>query len=270
MSYKYIAKGDVERNYEDGVSVIDVSLHNEFSDVKELGIEFYRVSLKAGTSFEPELKSDQIAVLCFNGKEAYVSDPVASHVITAPSFYVPDFARYRYTVGAIEDIEFILCYFPMNDWDWKHYWDTHPTLPMFKTQYDGAPYDQDVKREGTKSWSILADTQLGHIMVGVVQAIGSGTDEKGHHHVHQWNYCLGNSDFDLEVEDESAPQKPGDFSFIYAGKDHKLIAKPEKEVYYVWIEYFTVEDLDIFSEFSHKNKTNAEAYEEVMRRRKEK
>ena len=38
-------------------------------------------------------------------------------------------------------------------------------------------------------------------------------------------------------------QKPGDWSFIFAGKDHKLLAKPGKEVFYVWVEYFTEEDL---------------------------
>ena len=77
----------------------------------------------------------------------------------------------------------------------------------------------------------------------MVKAIGEGTDEKGHGLLHQWNYCLGNSDFDLTVEEETEPQKPGDWSFIYAGKDHKLLAKPRKEVFYVWVEYFTDEDL---------------------------
>ena len=45
------------------------------------------------------------------------------------------------------------------------------------------------------------------------------------------------------MEEETEPQKPGDWSFIYAGKDHKLLAKPGKEVFYVWVEYFTDEDL---------------------------
>lgn len=75
--------------------------------------------------------------------------------------------------------------------------------------------------------------------MGVVRAVGEGTDEKGHPAVHQWNYCLGDSDFDITVEGETTHTKAGDFSFIPAGPDHSLIAQPGKEVFYVWYEQFT-------------------------------
>ena len=49
--------------------------------------------------------------------------------------------------------------------------------------------------------------------------------------------------FDLTVDGVTVPQKAGDWSFIKAGLDHSLLAKPGKEVFYVWVEYFTEEDL---------------------------
>lgn len=213
------------------------------SGADAVNAEFCRCSLKAGCSISPGLERDRIAVLIFNGKAGYITTPGDLHNITEPSFYIPDFERVEYTVHAVEDMEFILGIFVMNQWDQDFYkkWNLH--LPFFSRYTDGVQYDQDCKGANTKSYSILQPFQLGHISIGVVKAVGEGTDEKGHGLLHQWNYCLGNSDFELIVEGESKPQKPGDWSFIYAGKDHKLLAKPGKEVFYVWIEYFTEEDL---------------------------
>ena len=73
------------------------------------------------------------------------------------------------------------------------------------------------------------------------------TSEKGHPAVHQWNYCVGNSDFSMSVgykaenSMETVNHKAGDWSFIPAGADHDLVSEPGKEVYYVWFEHYTNE-----------------------------
>ena len=62
-------------------------------------------------------------------------------------------------------------------------------------------------------------------MVGAVRAEGEGTTEKDTPKVHQWNYCVGNSDFSLTVDDCPAVNpRTGDWSFIPAGPDHALVA----------------------------------------------
>lgn len=79
-------------------------------------------------------------------------------------------------------------------------------------------------------------------MCGVVRATGEGTTEKGHPRVEQWNYCLGDADFELKVDNEPAvPHKGGDWSYVPAGWDHALVAQPGKEVFYVWYEHYTRE-----------------------------
>ena len=73
-----------------------------------------------------------------------------------------------------------------------------------------------------------------------------------------------NSDFDLDVEGELAPQEPGDFSFIYGGKDHKLLAKKGKEVFYVWVEFYSDEDLTEYNYSSVHNESPKEAYARML------
>ncbi len=267
MSYPYNLSREKEIHYTNGVCVTKLAIHDAYPEIEESGIEFFRVNMQAGSQYQPELSSDRIALLCFDGRPAYVSGAEGCHVVEEPSFYIPEFAAYRYVVGAVDDMEFILAYFPMNEWDWNHYKNYHLHLPFFMKQTDGVPYTQSCKKGDTKSWNILSSARLGHLMVGVVRATGEGTDEKGHAYVHQWNYCLGNADFDLDVEGESCSQKAGDFSFVYAGKDHSLLAKPGKEVYYVWIEFFTEENLDIFEEYRRAYRSTAEAYAHLVEER---
>ena len=152
----------------------------------------------------------------------------------------------------------------MNDWDKKAFTHWHKHLPFFKPYTEATEYGQSCKLPGTHSWTIIQGMMLGHVTVGVVRAIGAGTDEKGHPEVHQWNYCLSGCDFSLDVEGETAEQEPGDFSFIYAGKDHKLLAKPGKEVFYVWVEYYSEDDLTVYNRASVTNRSAKEAYDEIM------
>lgn len=265
MQYKYVGKADAKKQYgANGFSMIELPLDADFPQIRKNGIRFYRCNLKAGSVVHPELKSDEIVVLLFSGKRAFITYGGNTYHVTEPSVFIPDFDKTVYTVGAAEDAEFILGVFGMNDYDKKHFLHWHKTLPFFKPYTEAVEYDQeDCKKPGTRSWALLQGEMLGHVTIGCVRAVGSGTDEKGHALVHQWNYILGNSDFTLDVEGATDEQKPGDFSFIFAGKDHKLIAKPGKEVFYFWVEFYTLEDL---TEYSKANLDNLprEKYKKVM------
>ncbi|HWS30718.1 MAG TPA: hypothetical protein VN512_11505 [Clostridia bacterium] len=265
MRYPYVCKADAEKKYnENGFSKVELPLDADFPDVKKSDIHFYRCNLKAGRVVRPELDKDRIVLLIFNGKNSYVKYGEDTFRVTEPAFFIPDFDRQAYTVGAIEDTEFIIGVFGMNEWDRSNYKKWHKHLPFFTLYTDAVQYDQACKKPGTRSWTILQGMQLGHISIGVVHAIGAGTDEKGHIQLHQWNYCLGNSDFTLDVEGNTEEQRAGDFSFIYAGKDHKLLAKPDKEVFYCWVEYYTTEDLTEYWKASIHNESVSEAYARIV------
>ena len=266
MQYQYVCKADVQKKYDaNGVSVMELPLDADFPEIQRNNIHFYRYNLKAGATVHPPLYNDSIVLLIFNGKRAFVTCGCESYHVTEPAFFIPDFDKTAYTVGAAEDVEFIMGVFGMNAYDKSHYLKWHKTLPFFKLYSDGVEYDQvDCKKPGTRSWSILQGEQLGHVTIGVVRAVGSGTDEKGHPFVHQWNYILGNADFTLDVEGDTDEQRPGDFSFIYAGRDHKLLAKPDKEVFYVWVEFYTTESLDEFWYSYVHNETSKDAYSRYL------
>jgi len=265
MQYQHVSKAQANIKYSpDGTSMVELPLDAGFPEIKSCGIKFYRCNLRAGGVIWPRLEKDAIILLVFNGKRAYVRCGDETYHVKEPAFFVPDFDKAAYTVGAVEDAEFIMGVFPMNDWDKTNFAKWHKHLPFFRQYTDAVQYDQACKKSGTRSWSILQGMQLGHVTVGVVRAVGAGTDEKGHPEVHQWNYCLGDSDFVLDVEGETDEQRPSDFSFIYGGRDHKLLAKPDKEVFYVWIEYYTTEDLTEYWYASCHNETAGEAYARIL------
>ncbi len=269
MSYPYVCYADVEKKFdENGFSIIELPLDRDFEEIQHYDIKFYRCNLKAGCVVNPKLEPEKMVLLIFNGKRAYINAGEEKFYVDEPAFFIPDFDKSAYTVGAVDDVEFIMGVFKMNDWDKSQFGHWHKHLPFFKRYTDGTQYDQSCKMPGTRSWSILQGMMLGHVTIGVVHAIGSGTDEKGHPAVHQWNYCLGNSDFDLDVEGELAPQHAGDFSFIFGGRDHKLIGKPGKEVFYVWVEYYSEDDLTEFDWSSCHNESPSEAYNRILAKRK--
>ncbi len=207
----------------------------------EGGIRNFRCSLKAGCDYRPELYGDKTVILFFGMGRGYLTDEKAAYPIEELSFYAPDFDKNPYTVHAIEDMEFVMSLVEMNEWDWEVYHASHARLPFFRPISKCSIYDQSCKGEGVSSWNVLQGRQLGRIMIGVVRSMGDGTRENGHPAVHQWNYCLGNSDFNLTVGEETIPAKAGDWSFVPAGEDHALVAEEGKEAYYVWFEHFAKE-----------------------------
>ena len=205
------------------------------------GIRNFRCSLRAGSSYSPELYKDKTVILFFGMGRGYITDEKDSHHVEELCFYAPEFDKTPYTVHAIEDMEFVMSVVEMNEWDWEVYNGSHARLPFFRTISKCSIYDQDCKGPGTDSWNVLQGRQLGRIMIGAVRSFGDGTREKGHLAVHQWNFCLGNSDFNLTVGNETVKTVAGDWSFVPAGEDHELVAEPGKEAYYVWYEHFAKE-----------------------------
>ncbi len=204
----------------------------------------YKCFLKAGCQVSPERFGDRAVLLMFGKGSGYVTDANRAYEIRELSFYFPDFDKTPYAIHAVTDMEFVMAVVQMSEADWQDYAGTHLRLPFFRSLSECVKYDQDCKGPNTTSWHVLCSKHLGHVIMGVVRATGEGTIEKGHPSVHQWNYCVGDSDFDLTVDGVTVPHRAGEWSFIPAGPDHSLVAKPGKEVFYVWFEQFTRKDRD--------------------------
>lgn len=236
--YYLVKAGDIPQAYNDSGFAMSELLAGTY----EGGIRNYKCFLKAGCEVSPNLCKEDTVLLMFGKGTGYIYSKNDMHNISELSFYAPDFDKEPYTIHAIQDMEFILSIVEMNQWDKELFEASHVRLPFFLQVSDAVKYDQDCKGPHTTSWHILSPKMLGRIMVGVVRAEGEGTTEKGHPKVHQWNYCVGNSDFSLTVDDcPAVNHRTGDWSFIPAGPDHALVAEPGKEVYYVWYEHYTRE-----------------------------
>ena len=234
----YIAqKEDLVSEYDDSGFAKKEALPGTY----EGGIRNYKCFLKAGCQVTPEMYEDKLVLFFFGKGKGYITDQKGAYSIEELCFYVPEFNKTPYTVHATGDMEFMMCVVDMNQWDWKVYNASHVRLPFFRTVSKCIKYDQDCKGPHATSWFVLTGQQLGRIMVGVVRAVGEGTTEKGHPAVEQWNYCVGDSDFELTVDGETRPHRSGEWSYVPAGLDHSLMAEPGKEVYYVWFEHFTKE-----------------------------
>lgn len=208
----------------------------------EGGIRNYKCFLKAGCEVAPETYADKTVLFFFGQGKGYVTDAEAAYNITELSFYAPNFDKCAYKIHAVEDMEYVMSIIDLNEWDKQVIAASHTYLPFFRKHSDCLRYVQDCKGPNTEARTVLSYKQLGRILVGTTRAIGEGTKEKGHPKVHQWNYCLGNSDFKMSVDHcEPVSHKAGEWSFIPAGPDHDLVADPGKEVFYVWYEHFARE-----------------------------
>lgn len=223
---------------EQGVAVI------ELFDSGVQGVKSYKYHLKEGAKVSPEQYDDKTVVFLFGKGKGYIAGTDGGFKIDGVSFYAPDFKKSQYYIYATEDLEFIMFVCDMDDYDRVRAGECRVHTPFFRTLEQCYGYDQSCKTDGTWSKSVLFGDfgRLGKITMGIVHGGGSsegGTIEKGHGEVHQWNYCIGNADFTLTVEDESVHQKAGDWSFVTAGLDHSLCAEEGKEVFYVWVEVYT-------------------------------
>lgn len=239
MKQYYLARDkDIDVKYDQDGYYITELLPGSFNG----GVRNYKCYLKAGALIKPTLYRKETVVYMFGKGCGYITDEVEAHNITELSFYLPDFDRNPFTIHAVTDVEYVMSVVEMNPYDWECYYHSHIHLPYFMKYTDGQIYDQDCKGANTTSWLIIGPGQMARILLGVVKAVGEGTNEKGHPTVDQWNYSVGNSEFNLSVDHQDPiVQQAGDFSFIPAGADHSLISEPGKEVFYVWYEHFTRE-----------------------------
>lgn len=211
------------------------------------GITSYKCFLKAGHRISPELFSDKSVIIFFGKGQGELIDCDGKHQITEVAFYVPYMEKEEYEIHAIEDMEFVLNIVEMNQSDMAAFNRWHIRLPYFRLHSECIQYIQDCKGPNTEARMILCPKWMGRVILGTTRAIGEGTVEAGHPKVHQWNYCVGASDFHMSVgykaknNMETVSQQAGDWSFIPAGADHDLVADPDKEVYYIWFEHYADE-----------------------------
>ena len=247
MQYQYVCKGSVEKTYdENGVSVQELPLGIESSESEPVGVHFYRYDLQPGAVVHPQLDKENTVVLIFNGRRAFISCETKTYHVTEPSVFIPDFDKNVYMVGAVqEEVEFLLCVVERNDYDRETYRQFHLKLPCFKKCSEAIEYDQaDCKLFGTHSYTFLQNSRLlGHLMMGMVTGVGTGTEETGHAILHQWNYALPGTEFILDVDGVSDVQREGDFSYVKPGKPHRLVSDPGKKLSYIWLETYVMEDL---------------------------
>ncbi|NLB79311.1 MAG: hypothetical protein GX796_10885 [Clostridiaceae bacterium] len=208
------------------------------------GFKAYKYSLKAGGEVSPQRYSDKAVVFIFRTGKGYIAGTDGGFGIDRLCFYAPDFDKSEYVIHAVEDMDFVMCVADMNEYDFKRAGECRVHTPFFRTVDQCYNYDQSCKTPGTWSKSVLFGDcgRLGKITIGIVRGTDSGgTIEKGHPEVHQWDFVVGDSELELNVDGEKHLQKAGDWHFIPAGYDHSLCALNGKEAYYVWVELYTSE-----------------------------
>lgn len=242
-NYYVVKAEDVEKKFDEkGFACTEL-----LPGVYDGGIKSFKCFLKAGSKVSPELYGDKGVIIMFGAGKGALKDQDGNHGITELAFYVPDFDKYAYEISAEEDMEFIFNVVEFNEWDWQGFNAWHIRLPYFRLHSECVQYIQDCKGPHTEARMILCTKWFGRVILGTTRANGEGTVEKGHPAVHQWNYCIGKSDFTMSVgykaqnNMEDVNHKAGDWSFIPAGADHDLVSEPGKEVFYVWFEHFTDE-----------------------------
>jgi len=230
------------RNYnESGIDVTEL-LPDTHDEVKA-----YKYFMKAGSVLAPELFANKYVLLLFDGKgDGILTDAEAEHRLNTVCFYAPNFNKVSYSIYAITDIAFVKVVANQDSHDRAVTGEYAVHLPFYRKESQCDRYDQDCKTPGTISRTVLYGEfdRLGRLTCGMCKGGNcGGTIEKGHGEVHQWNYALGNSDYQMKVGtgDEAVvyDRKAGDWDFIPAGLDHSLYAGTGKEVYYVWVEFNT-------------------------------
>lgn len=238
MSIQYVKAADIAVNYKDGFS------KTELLSGSHEAVRVYKCFLKSGCSVTLDLYEDRFQVFAFvKGIGAVVTESNA-YSITEEAYFIPEFNKERVIIQAATDMVFVRYDEQHTEADRISYHDCHMVLPYFRLHSQLLEYDQACKGPNTRSWSIIGHhgLGLGRILMGVVKADGEGCKEKGHQTVAQWNYILSSSELELTVNDETIEQADGDFSYVVAGDDHSLIAKPGKLCSYIWFEYFVNPD----------------------------
>lgn len=214
------------------------------SGLDSVDVAFYRCAIKAGRAVTPALDAEKFVLLLFDGRPGYITVGDKLYNIDVPSAFAPDFDRSPYTIHAVEDLEYVMCVFGMNEWDKNFYkgWNLH--LPYFSVYSDGVRFDHGERSASLASYSLIQPFQIGHVSLNVIRGVGGKVESAGHPLQHQWIYAVGGSRFDLAVGDKaSAAQTKGDFALIPVNAAHKLSAGEGDEMFCFCIEFFADDDL---------------------------
>lgn len=240
-AYTYYDRSHVCNYDENGVDIIELlpGTHDE--------VRAYKYFMKAGSMIRPETYRDQTVFYIFDGKgEGVLRDEEKEYRLDTVCFYAPNYEKASYSIYAAEDMAFIKVVANMDSHDKEMMANCRLRLPFFRRESQCDRYDQDCKTPGTISRTVLFGEfdRLGRLTCGICEGGNcGGTVEKGHPEVHQWNYAIGESDYQMTVgsEEEAVTydRRAGDWDFIPAGPDHKLYAGSGKKVHYVWVEFNT-------------------------------
>ena len=236
-----VKDADIVRNYDEN-GVFSIELLPGICDIPTQAFKYY---LTAGASVSPKAYTDKAVVCVFGKGKGFIAGDDGGFVIDEISFYAPNYDKSNYTIHATTDLEFIYFTCDMDEYDFEREQECSVYLPFFRKVSQCYRYEQYCKAVGTISRSVMFGDcgRLGKITIGYNRGFDTGTVEKGHGEVHQFNYAIGDDcDFTMTVEGMSKRlfrHNEGDFSFVYAGQDHSLVASPGKHVGYIWIEIYT-------------------------------
>lgn len=232
----YVNQKDISLNFINGYAETEV-LTGVYPMVK-----VFRGALKAGSQASPMNNGQKLHVLCITKGEGYISTPLKAFTIDETCFFIANLDE-AYTIHAAKDIVFTKFVIELSANDMATFNKSHVVLPFFRKLSECVEYWQDCKGPNTRSWIVLNGRQLTRILFGVVKAAGEGegTFEKGHPAVAQWNVILDDSELEYTVEDESVVMSSGDISYVKAGLDHSLAARPGKQANYIWFEHYVLD-----------------------------
>ena len=90
MAFKYIENKDIQRNFVNGISEVEV-LPGNFK-----GHHHYKLNLQAGATYQPAEKySDKTVIYIFGMGKGYVCTPKNSYNINELAFFVADLDGFR-------------------------------------------------------------------------------------------------------------------------------------------------------------------------------
>ena len=239
--YVYYDRSYVRNYDEKGIDVMELQpgTHDE--------VRAYKYFMKAGSVVTPEIFKDKSVLYIFDGKgDAILKDEEGERRLNTVCFYAPDYNKASYSIYAVTDLAFIKVVADMDSHDKEMMANSRLHLPFFRRESQCDRYDQDCKTPGTISRTVLFGEfdRLGRLTCGICQGGNcGGTVEKGHPEVDQWNFALGDSDYQLTVGSQedavTYDRRAGDWDYIPAGPDHNLYAGSGKTVHYVWVEFNT-------------------------------
>ncbi len=235
MAIANVKNGDIVLNFKDGYAETQV-----LEDIYPM-IRVFRCAIKAGTTITPETYNKAHQILSFTNGAGYITTPKKAFNITELSFFIAELGE-AFSIHATTDLVYTKLVVDLTDSDMEVYRKFHIALPYFLPISLAQEYCQSCKTEGTQSWTVLATKRLNRCLMGVCKSsVGGGTFEDGHPAVAQWNIILDGADMKLNVEGEEITQKPGDISYVEAGKAHQLYADAGKVVHYIWFEHYVQE-----------------------------